>query len=282
MIYVYTQVPIALISLVDIDRQWFKSKFGLAADQTDRNNWFCSYTVLPESPEVFVVPNALIDDRFKENPLVTGSPHIRFYAGAALIVDGTKVGSLCVIDTVPHPKFSLSDRMNLMDIGQAAATLIYGRRRGILQAENERALMMLNLAHNLRTPLMSAGIASSLLLHCGDTIIKAISQQGATTEVLGAVTNFKMSIEELTTSLNRVQEVMDTFIVVSELVAENEDIQAHMYKSLQDGVLLSTMNVADSSVDGGRMNVISPVDVISPSKILHSRTISPLPTKKNI
>ncbi len=95
------QVPIVLISLVDGHRQWFKSKIGIAATQTPRDVSFCSYAI--ESSELLVVPNATRDARFARNSLVTGEPHIRFYAGAPLrLADGYHIGTLCIIDTMPR------------------------------------------------------------------------------------------------------------------------------------------------------------------------------------
>ncbi len=92
-------VPIALVSLVDADRQWFKSCFGLDASETDRDISFCGHAI--RSPEVFVISNALEDDRFADNPLVTGDPYIRFYAGCPIRAPGGMfIGTLCVIDTV--------------------------------------------------------------------------------------------------------------------------------------------------------------------------------------
>ena len=94
-------VPIALLKLVDGQRQWFKARVGLDATETPRDISFCGHAIMKN--DLFIVEDASRDPRFSDNPLVTGEPHIRFYAGAPLSAPGGhRIGTLCVIDTVPR------------------------------------------------------------------------------------------------------------------------------------------------------------------------------------
>lgn len=107
-------VPIALVSLVDVDRQWFKSRAGLDATQTPRSISFCTHAVAAST--MLVVPDADRDPRFSHNPLVLGPPHIRFYAGQPIYtLDGHPIGTLCIIDRVPR-QMNDADRRQLRDM----------------------------------------------------------------------------------------------------------------------------------------------------------------------
>jgi diguanylate cyclase (GGDEF)-like protein len=130
-------LPIALVSLVDADRQWFKSMVGLDVRQTPRKFAFCTHAITrPDS--VMVVEDAARDERFAANPLVTGDPHIRFYAGAPILAeDGAALGTVCVIDRAPR-QFDDADRRMLKRLAENAQTLMDLHRRNSLLREAAR------------------------------------------------------------------------------------------------------------------------------------------------
>jgi len=111
-------VPIAVVSLVDANRQWFKSCIGMEASETPRDVSFCAHAILGD--EILMVPDTLADERFRDNPLVTGEPNIRFYAGCPLMItNGGKAGTLCLIDLKPRA-LDAEERALLHDLARMA------------------------------------------------------------------------------------------------------------------------------------------------------------------
>ncbi len=95
------RAPIAMLSLVDDHRQWFKSRVGVQIRETPKDTSFCAHAIQQE--DLFIVPDTMKDPRFRDNPMVVGEPHIRFYTGAPIInEDGFALGTLCVIDRQPR------------------------------------------------------------------------------------------------------------------------------------------------------------------------------------
>lgn len=132
------EVPVALISLVDRDRQWFKSRIGLEVCETARDISFCQHTLHDGQP--LLVEDASSDPRFAANPLVTGAPHVRFYAGIPLKPDGRHVlGTLCVVDTRPRRLDASRLRQLTALAGQAEELLKLQRQRRLLDAESLRS-----------------------------------------------------------------------------------------------------------------------------------------------
>jgi len=130
--------PIAMVTFVDENRQWFKSRVGMSLPETPRNVSFCAHAIL--KPDLLVIPDARADERFRSNPLVTGAPKIRFYAGAPLVAqDGHALGTICVIDTVPR-ELTEAQREALKSLSRLAVAELQLRRSvsDLSQAIRER------------------------------------------------------------------------------------------------------------------------------------------------
>ncbi|MEI7669565.1 MAG: histidine kinase dimerization/phospho-acceptor domain-containing protein, partial [Pseudomonadota bacterium] len=171
----FFDVPIALVSLIDLNRQWFKSRYGIDATETPRELAFCAHAILEN--EVFVVPDATLDYRFADNPLVKEAPDIRFYAGAPLRTkSGFNLGTICVIDTKPHHDITEKQKQDLSDLAaividelelrmavkkanhdldelkKTQSELEESRRKAEIVSQ-EKSQFIATISHELRTPM---------------------------------------------------------------------------------------------------------------------------------
>lgn len=198
-------VPIALISLVDSGRQWFKSKVGLNAVQTSRDISFCGHAILGDAP--LIVEDALTDVRFLDNPLVAGPPNIRFYAGMPLrSTDGWPLGTLCLIDSQPR-NFSPENAKRLIDIAAWAEREINFVVEIDLAIMEMRNTFLRLVSHELRTPV--TGMLGALEMMRSDiangervNILASIAEDGA----------------------NRINRIVDDIVELAELDAGQRDL----------------------------------------------------------
>ncbi|MFW5705433.1 MAG: ATP-binding protein [Bacteroidota bacterium] len=165
------QTPISLISLVDEKRQWFKSKQGLSASSTPRDVSFCAHAILNQD-QILVVPDSRNDKRFHDNPLVTGDPHVVFYAGIPLVnPDGHSLGTLCVIDS--KPRQLSDDQISALKALSRQLMKLFELRKSFqqvktlntrLEHQNEGLKNFAGIAaHDIKSPLATITIIADLL-----------------------------------------------------------------------------------------------------------------------
>ncbi len=191
------EAPIALISIVDEDRQWFKSRVGLDVVETDRDVAFCAHAIHQPS-SLMIVPDAATDPRFSSNPLVTDDPSIRFYAGAPLVSPaGNALGTLCVIDREPRQLSEDQERalaalsvqvMALLELRRTVRDLEQ-KRREVDSATQQRDTFMATVSHEIRGPL-TAVVGYIELLRAGvpdeerGEVLTTIAREAADVEYL--------------------------------------------------------------------------------------------------
>jgi signal transduction histidine kinase len=170
--------PMALISLVETERQWFKAAHGASVRETAIEESICAHAILQD--DLLVVPDTLLDERFVDGPLVTGPPHIRFYAGALLKnSEGLAIGAVCVLDTVSR---SLSEAQGqcLRALARQVMAQLELRRMlaGSERVSQYRASLLASAGHDFRTPMTTAMLAFDLARHAAADKMERIVRMG--------------------------------------------------------------------------------------------------------
>ena len=242
-------VPIALVSLVDESRQWFKSRVGLEAAETPRRDAFCAFTIV--GTEIMEVNDARQDPRFASNPLVLGPPHIRFYAGAPLVTSDGSIGTLCVIDQQPR-RLSDVERQILADlasvtrdtldmritVAQAAAV------RGELERSNQDLDQFASLtSHDLQEPLRTVANLSLFLSRRYAQDLDGVGRE---------------SLELMGESVDRMQQLIEAVLTYSRLGKSRElrtvDLGSVVVDVLQD--LSAAVKKSDARIHLGVMPTV--------------------------
>jgi signal transduction histidine kinase len=176
--------PISLVSLIDEDRQWFKSKKGLGVSETPREQAFCAHAI-NNPKEIMIVEDSLKDERFANNPLVQGEPHIRFYAGAPLVTnEGFPLGTLCIIDSVPRHL----DEFQLKALSDLASQVMvqFQLRKQLIEMEELKLRLEKQfyeaerfahlVSHDIKAPLRGiAALANYTLEEAGNELSDEVS-----------------------------------------------------------------------------------------------------------
>ncbi|WP_299675155.1 ATP-binding protein [uncultured Tenacibaculum sp.] len=198
--------PIALVSLVDPERQWFKSAYGLDATETPREYAFCAHTIL-DPDELFIVPDATKDIRFRDNPLTLSEPNVVFYAGAPLKTkDGFALGTLCVIDNEPRLSLTDGQKESLKALSQQVMSLLELRKQNLRLEQANQEITRLNnelnqfthrLTHDLKTPVR--GINSLALFLKED--LEESSEDSKTSEFIDLISSRAVYMESMINQL---------------------------------------------------------------------------------
>ena len=180
------QTPISLVSLIDKDRQWFKSHRGLDATETPRDHAFCAHAINhPETP--FIVEDSSKDERFADNPLVTGDPNVRFYVGAPLMTsEGLAIGTLCVIDHEPR-KLNEAQLTALRSLADQVIAQLELRKKvqeleqlkmALLEKNHESERFAHLISHDLKSPLRSMVTLSEMIFEESEGKLNESAEMG--------------------------------------------------------------------------------------------------------
>jgi signal transduction histidine kinase len=223
--------PIALISLVDKDRQWFKSAKGIDAKQTPRELAFCAHSIL-HPDELFIINDATKDERFYDNPLTTENPNVIFYAGAPLNTsEGHAIGTLCVIDNKPN-ELNENQKDALKLLAKQVVSLLELRKRNLELEKTNNKIVNLNeqlndfayrLTHDLKSPISGVNFLVDVLKQ---DYVKLFKETGAE-EYINLISN----------RMNYMGTLIDEILEYTKVNTENIVYETFNLKSILDSII---------------------------------------------
>lgn len=225
------ETPISLISLLDDKRQWFKSRIGLNVSETPREEAFCNHAI-EDINSLFIVEDALQDDRFKDNPLVIGDPNIRFYAGFPLVSEeGYVLGTLCVIDKIPR-KLNEQQKNAIELLSKMALTCIETKRQQKLIREGftSRKELISNIDFEMRAPLNTIMGVTTLLANKNkdETLADDLKLLSSSAESMVGLVNNLTESTDLITSTESQEVSFDLDILLKEVtrgISNKEELE---------------------------------------------------------
>ena len=236
--------PISLVSLIDDSRQWFKSHHGIDASETPKEYAFCAHAI-NNVGELFIIPDSRVDERFHDNPLVTGEPHVIFYAGAPLISpQGFALGTLCVIDNKPNT-LDENQKIALQSLSRQVVNLLELRKNKELLEASKKNLELKNIelerfahvaAHDLKSPLSSISGLADLIINnyssnIDDELKELITMISSSSHNLIKLVNgiLEHSKSENLLSENKAEIILDDFLHELKILLDSQNEYQFIY-----------------------------------------------------